>query len=559
MDSLFTDKVNRVLPLNDYPRPQMVRDSWINLNGTWKYKITHSDIHPSDFDGEILVPFSPECDLSGVGHILMPDEYLWYERTFEIPRSYEGKRIILHFGAVDCEASVYVNGRNVINHVGGYLPFSADITDFLSDDENTLTLKVRDFTDTSYHSRGKQSMKRGGIWYTPQSGIWQTVWIEPVPKKHIGYLKITPDYDTGSVYIETDSPDATAVFEGKEYPLPGRISVENFEAWSPENPKLYDFSVICGEDRVESYFAIRKFSVEKDENGVKRFFLNGKPYFNNGLLDQGYWSDGMYTAPTDEALIYDIQLAKDMGFNVLRKHIKVEPLRWYYHCDRLGMIVWQDMINGGRKYNQLLITAPLVTNLHLKDQSYALFARQDKEGRDEYADELTALINHLYNCPSVGLWVIFNEGWGQFDAVKAYEKVLETDKTRIIDTVSGWHDQNIGDVRSWHVYFRKYKFQKDKLSRAVILSEFGGFSCKIEGHTFNDKFFGYKRYDTPEELYSALKSLYRDEIAPAKEKGLAAAIYTELTDIEDELNGLVTYDRKVVKIEPKRLKEIVSV
>ena len=332
-----------------------------------------------------------------------------------------------------------------------------------------------------------------------------------------------------------------------------------FEPWCPENPKLYGFSVSCGEDEVFSYFAMRKIAVAKDKNGVPRLFLNNEPYFQNGLLDQGYWPDGLYTAPTDEALIYDISTAKAMGFNMLRKHIKVEPLRWYYHCDRLGMLVWQDMPNGGRRYNPVIISAPLVTGIHLNDSTHALFARSDSEGRAQFKSELGELVNHLYNCPCICMWVIFNEGWGQFDARKMYDFVRSMDKTRVIDHASGWHDQGIGNVQSLHVYFKKYRFKPDKKGRAVLLSEFGGYSHQVPGHCYNNKYFGYKKFEMPFQLEAALEDLYQTEIGPAKLRGLSAAVYTQLSDVEDELNGLLTYDRKVVKIAPEPMRKIINV
>ena len=304
---------------------------------------------------------------------------------------------------------------------------------------------------------------------------------------------------------------------------------------------------------------MRKFSVETDGKGVKRLFLNGKPYFHNGLLDQGYWSDGMYTAPSDEALIFDIQTAKDMGFNMLRKHIKVEPLRWYYHCDRLGMLVWQDMINGGGQYNPAVITTPLVTGVHISDKNYKLFAREDMDGRVEYETELNEMIDLLYNCPCIAMWVPFNEGWGQFDAARIADKIAHADPTRTVDHASGWHDQKIGDTKSLHVYFKKYSFKPDKLKRAVLLSEFGGYSLRCDGHSFSAKDFGYKKFKSGAELQKALDELYSKQIKPAFDKGLAAAVYTQLSDVEDEVNGLITYDRKVVKISPNIMRDIVKV
>lgn len=553
------EKLDKNNVLTEYPRPQMVRGGYVNLNGLWDYAITQSDERPEHWDGEILVPFSPECELSGVGRALKSDEFLWYRRELDIPK--HNGRVLLHFGAVDQTATVYVNGIEVCHHVGGYTAFDCDITDALSGCDE-LCVCVRDVSDESWHSRGKQKTNRGGIWYTPQSGIWQTVWLECVPDIYVKSLRISPDFDAACVEISAETvgnAESVAVFEGKSYPLPCRIPVPDFEAWSPENPKLYDFSVVCGEDRVESYFAMRKFSVRKDSDGIKRLFLNNKPYFHNGLLDQGYWSDGMYTAPSDEALVFDIKTAKDMGFNMLRKHIKIEPMRWYYHCDRLGMLVWQDMINGGSDYNPVIITTPLVTGVHLSDSKYKLFARQSEAGRRQYEKELDEMLRRLYNCPCIAMWVPFNEGWGQFDAARIAKHISEFDPSRTVDHASGWHDQKIGQTKSLHVYFKKYVHRRDKLGRAVLLSEFGGYNYCCEGHSFGSTDFGYRRFKSVAALTEALRKLYDGQIRPAHSQGLAAAVYTQLTDVEDELNGLISYDRKVVKIAPETMRKIVEI
>lgn len=550
------------MPLPEYPRPQLKREQWLNLNGPWDYAINGSDCFPSEYDGSITVPFSPETELSGVGRSLHSGEFLWYRRELTLPESFKGRRIILHFGAVDQCAKVWVNGVPVMEHIGGYLPFESDVSSAISDGHMEIVVRVTDESDKGFHTRGKQKTSRGGIWYTPQSGIWQTVWLEAVPESYVKSLHITPDFDGAAVDISAEtvgSETAFAIFNGEKYPLPAHIPVPGFEPWSPENPKLYDFAVICGEDRVESYFAMRKFSVEADEQGIKRLFLNGKLCFHNGLLDQGYWPDGLYTAPTDEALIFDIETAKAMGFNCLRKHIKVEPLRWYYHCDRLGMLVWQDMPCGGGRYDPVIVSAPLVTDIHLKDNAYPLFGRSSKTGREEFMSELHEMVQHLYNCPCIAMWVPFNEGWGQFDAARAVDIIQKADATRTIDHASGWHDQGIGETKSLHVYFRPYRFKPDKKGRAVILTEFGGYNCLIRGHSFNNRDFGYKKLGDGEKLRLALEELYKGQIAPAYKSGLAAAIYTQVSDVEDELNGLVTYDRQVVKLPPEIVKNIVQV
>lgn len=562
MNTVWTDAVDLNNPLPEYPRPQLARRGWMSLNGPWDYAINDSTRFPREFDGQIIVPFSPETALSGVKRGIKSGEYLWYRREIIVPPAFSGKRIILHFGAVDQTAVVWVNSSQVINHTGGYLPFEADVTEAIEDGVMLITVRVSDDTEKGGHTRGKQKTRRGGIWYTPQSGIWQSVWMEAVPECYVKNLRVTPLFDQGSVEIAAEivgEEPAYAGFNGRSYLLPAEIPVPDFEAWSPENPRLYGFTVTCGEDEVQSYFAMRKFSVEQDERGLPRLFLNNRPYFQNGVLDQGYWPDGLYTAPTDEAMIYDISAAKAMGFNMLRKHIKVEPLRWYYHCDRLGMLVWQDMPNGGGSYNAAVVSAPLVTGVHIKDGAYALFARGDKEARAEFRAELAEMVRHLYNCPCVSMWVIFNEGWGQFDAADMLELVRSIDKTRPIDHASGWHDQGVGQVKSEHVYFRRYSFKPDKKGRAVLLSEFGGYGHRVLGHCFGNKDFGYKKFEMPAQLEIAIEELYQGQIGPARLQGLSAAVYTQLADVEDELNGLLTYDRKVAKIAPEVVRKLINV
>ena len=554
MKTPFGEKLDpeRVLP--EYPRPQMERRDWLNLNGIWRCAVTKG-AEPESFPLRILVPFSPESELSGVKLSLKPGETLWYEREFTLPEGFMKDRLLLHFGAVDQEARVFVNGEEAAFHEGGYTPFSADITHLLKEGENTLRVQVRDESDTSWHSRGKQKLKRGGIWYTPQSGIWQTVWMESVPEDHIASYQVTPLFEENSIrlLVRAATPlSGTLLLEGEEYDFsPGQetvVPLKSRRPWSPEDPYLYTFELLLGDDRVKGYFGMREFAVKKDEKGVPRLFLNGAPYFHNGLLDQGYYCDGLYTAPSDEAMIFDIETAKKMGFNMLRKHIKIEPLRWYYHCDRLGMLVWQDMINGGGRYDPAVVASPLVTGVHFKDNAYRLFARSEEAGRAAYERELQEMIVHLYNCVCIAMWVPFNEGWGQFDALRITERIRSLDQSRTVDHASGWHDQGGGDVKSLHVYFKPYRFRRDRKGRAVVLSEFGGYHLRTEGHAFSEKEFGYKRFSSSTDLLEALRRLYETEIRPAKEKGLSAAVYTQLTDVEDELNGLITYDRRVVKL-----------
>ena len=562
MNRLSIDPSSPVLP--EYPRPQLRRDSYLNLNGPWDYAITDTDVQPERFDGQILVPFSPEAPLSGVRRTLTPDRFLWYRRRVTLPAGFVRERTLLHFGAVDQEAAVFVNGEQLAHHIGGYLPFFCDVTEALhGGDALEIVACVRDGTDASYHTRGKQKRARGGIWYTPQSGIWQTVWMESLPKTHIRSLRITPLFDEAAVELraQTSLPCAcVARLDGRTVTFCSgtavRIPMPGFHPWSPEDPFLYDLTLEAGEDRVESYFAMRSFGVGPDAEGRPRLLLNGKPYFHTGVLDQGYWPEGLYTAPSDEALAADIALMKRMGFNMLRKHIKVEPLRWYYHCDRLGMLVWQDMPNGGGRYRLSTVSLPLFTGRHRDDHAYAAFARQEAAGRREFAKELREMVEHLYNCPCIAMWVPFNEGWGQFDARETAEWLRAFDPTRTVDHASGWHDQGAGDVRSLHVYFRPYRHRQEDGARATVLSEFGGYNLRVAGHAFSRKDFGYRRFRTAEEFSFALQDLYVRQIIPAKAQGLSATVYTQLSDVEDELNGLVTYDRAVVKMDVEAMRAL---
>ncbi len=605
--------------LKEYPRPQFVRDSYINLNGYWDYCIVDKPSEfksealnksfdsemPSVMDGVILVPFSPEAMLSGVERRLLPDQFLWYRRSLpDISRTQNTSRILLHFGAVDQFACIYINGSFVTSHSGGYLPFTVDITDYLSFSQdgltlcgNTLSVRVEDSSDSSYHNRGKQTLRRGGMYYSCQSGIWQTVWIEEVPSSYIREVRIRPESDlkTLTVQVCTSAPERVAVrFPGHEmvrsadsyetksnsFACSGTFSsdtcpslsdsgsgfrpcyyqfsftIDDAHLWSPEDPYLYPILITAGSDSIRSYFAMRSYGIEQDENGFARFCLNHKPYFLMGVLDQGYWPDGLYTAPADDALIYDIKEMKRLHYNMMRKHIKVESARWYYHCDRLGMIVWQDMVSGGSSYAKPVVSylptlfPKVFGRMPDGPAYYNTFSRGSAEGRSEWLEEMKNTIYYLYNVPSIASWVLFNEGWGQFNAAGATIMAKEIDDTRPIDQASGWFDEGSGNFRSVHNYFRPLSVEKDKAGRAFVISEYGGLACHIDGHSSVDRIYGYKKYDTLDELGVAYYNLINADMKPLIAKGLSGAVYTQLSDVEEEVNGLMTYDRRITKINP---------
>ncbi len=566
-------KVNSQNPLPEYPRPNMVRDSYLNLNGEWEYCISRSE-KAEHYDGTILVPFSPETVLSGVQRIVEPEDYLHYRRTFTLPQEFQKDRTLLHFGAVDQECRVWLNGNFLGEHIGGYLAFSFDVTSVLREGENVLTLCVRDWTEKKPHARGKQLLVRKGgmssLFYTPQSGIWKSVWVESVAEEYIESLKITPLFDESAVKVRVcvngaDKPVKYTVFDkgimvaetAAKASEEVEISLINFTAWTPERPHLYDLKISYGNDEIVSYFGMRKFSVGKDKNGLLRFYMNNKPFFFNGVLDQGYWPESLLTAPTEEALKYDIVKLKELGYNTIRKHIKIEPDRFYYLCDKLGMIVWQDMPNGGGNYN-LLHVMYLTNGLSfygrvMKDNLYGLFARKDEEGRTQYYKDLKGMIEQLYNYPSIAVWVPFNEGWGQFDAAKATELIRTLDHSRLINEACGWFDQKGGDMYSIHNYLRKLKVKPQK-DRVVALTEFGGYAFPIPGHMACEKEFGYKHYKTREELTANYKRLWEEEVYPNLKQGLCSTIYTQTSDIEEEINGLMTYDREENKFIEEELK-----
>ena len=554
-------------PHAEHPTPQARREHWLCLNGKWDFYKQSVDGEKS-FEGEILVPFSPETLNSGIadGFALERGEKLVYSRKVLLSDSLLLGKTFLHFGAVDSECDVYFNEKKVASHRGGFTAFSADITAFAKLGENELTLVCTDEATRNGGARGKQRDKRGGIWYTPQSGIWQTVWLESMPSVHIKNLKITPNALEKTVRICADCDGqemALCLFDGEKQILQTSFTDEvllsyDFELWSPKNPKLYEFTItsVSG-DKLFSYFGVRSFGKTVDKNGIARLTLNGEPFFFNGVLDQGYWSDGMLTYPSDKAAKEELQLLKDMGFNTVRKHIKIEPMRWYYHCDRLGLVVWQDFVNGGGEYKFTHIAAFPFLGFHHRDDDYPYFARENAEARAEFDTMIDETLAQLYNCTCIGVWVIFNEGWGQFDSAKYTALVREKDPTRILDSVSGWHDQGVGktELKSLHIYYTRLKVPKDK--RPVVLSEFGGYSMKRTGHVFDEsKEFGYKKFHSEEELVAALERLYLKKIKPLIKKGLCGCIYTQVSDVEEEINGLVTYDRKIVKVPVEKMREI---
>ena len=548
-------------PLIEYPRPQLVRSSYLSLNGEWEYAIRKDKKTPDKFDGKIMVPFSPETEISGVNKVLHPNERLYYRLKFKLDKNFIKDKVILHFMAVDQIADVYLNDAHLGLHVGGYLPFEFDIKPFL-EEENTLLVKVRDLTDTSHFSRGKQKIKRGGIWYTPQSGIYMPVWLESVSNDYVKDIKITPDVDKQEVIINVKSAakGATIKIFGKEKQIPTNedviFDVPTMRLWSPEDPFLYRFSVKTDGDEVSSYFGMRKVST-MIYNGHKVLALNNKPYFMKGVLDQGYYKSGLYTPESYEDYAADLGLIKSLGFNTVRKHIKIEAPRWYYECDRLGLLVWQDFINGGEKYKPSVVMFPLVTGKHKKDNQYRLFGRGNVEGRMEAKQEFREIIKYLYNYPCIVLWTIFNEGWGQFDAKDIYYGLRDLDKTRLFDHASGWHDQGVSDVKSLHVYFKKVKMPSEASikNRAVVLSEFGGYVLPIKDHMRSGK-KTYKAYKSPDKWLDAYEKCIKRDVISNIPRGLSACIYTQLSDVEDELNGFITFDRKVVKASVEKIKKI---
>ena len=537
-------------PWQAYPRPQLRRDSYVNLNGEWEFTATQT--FPTVYDRKILVPFCPESQLSGIKQHFPEGIGLYYRRTFQLPEGFCKDRILLHIGAADQHAKVYVNRKEIGSHSGGYWAFTFDITDALQE-ENELVICCTDDLRSKIQPYGKQTMNRGGMWYTPVSGIWQTVWLESVPENYIQSLDIQTSA-TGATVTVSPAIDGTIILEGRHYPLSGGcavITLDEPKLWSPEDPYLYEFTVETDSDRVESYFALRTLET-KVVSGIPRLCLNGKPYFFHGLLDQGYWPDGIYTPAAPECYADDILAMKKLGFNTLRKHIKIEPEQFYYDCDRLGMIVFQDMVNNG-DYSFLRDTI-LPTVLSEKRQDKTL--HKDAAARAAFLSGMEQTVMQLKNHPCIVYWTIFNEGWGQFCSTDAYRRLKALDSSRFIDATSGWFRCGESDVESLHIYFGLwYKLRYG--DKPVMLSEFGGYIYPERDHIFNpDKAFGYRICKTKNEFQKALTNLYRSRVLPAVSKGLCGAIYTQVSDVEDEINGLLTYDRRVCKADTTAMQEI---
>ena len=541
------------VPWNVYPRPQLKRDSFLCLNGYWDLAINSEDGVPLKFDKRILVPFPPESELSGIGRSPGKYEFLHYRRTFTLPEGFNKGRLLLRFGAVDRLATVSINGTVVGTHNDGYLPFYADVTEHIKEGENEIYLKVKDNLSPLF-PYGKQKKNRGGMWYTPVSGIWQTVWLESVPEGYIESIRITPNMTEANIRVVGGHGKKTLTLKesGEVYEFDGdTVTVRPREAhlWSPEDPYLYYFTIKAENDEIESYFALREVGI-CDTGANRRLTLNGKPYLFNGLLDQGYYPEGIFLPPSPKCYEDDILAAKKLGFNTLRKHIKLEPAIFYHLCDKLGIAVFQDMINNS-KYSFLRDTALPTIGLKRKPDRHS---HKNALSRKAFEHCMRGVMNTLYNYPSVVYFTIFNEGWGQFSADEMYDKAKIADPTRIIDTTSGWFHRKRSDVNSLHIYFRALKARND--GRPLVISEFGGYSHRVDAHLFGNKNYGYTSYPSAGEFEMAVCKLYDTEVRELVRAGASAFIYTQISDVEDETNGFMTYDRQVMKVDPRKVSTI---
>lgn len=576
MDSRWTKDVDPDNLYPEYPRPQMKRDKWVNLNGYWEYAIlAKEDKQPKQYDGEILVPFPVESGLSEVKKLVGSSNYLWYRKQLKIKKKDDSSRTLLHFGAVDWETTVYINGKKVGTHKGGYDPFSFDITDYLnSGSEQEIVVRVWDPTSEGMQARGKQINNPRGIWYTPVTGIWQTVWLETVPQNYFKLLKITPDIDKEKAFadIEFSALNLDGVIEftayadgvkvaGMQTPIGEKSTQASLELdisdpilWTTENPFLYDLKISLKDqqgniiDQVDSYLGMRKVSLGKDANGYTRIMLNNKPLFQFGLLDQGWWPDGLYTAPTEEAMVYDIKVTKDLGFNMLRKHVKVEPARFYYHCDKMGMLVWQDMPSGFNSSQKDV--------QHVKHDAKLDWERP-KESAIQFEAELKSMIDHFYNFPSIIVWCPLNEGWGQYDTERIAKWTKTYDPTRLVDAPSGWADRGVGDMIDVHLYPGP-GMELPEANRASVLGEFGGLGWPVEDHLWwNKRNWGYLTYNEKEKYQEEFAGLVQN-LQGLISWGLSAAVYTQTTDVEGEVNGVMTYDREVIKLDVEKTKQLIE-
>lgn len=555
---LLTKYINELennKPLQEYPRPQLVRDSYINLNGLWDFEISKTTKLPTNYSLNILVPYCVESVLSGINKSIEDDDYLYYRKSIKFDKKFIKDKVLLHIDAVDQLAKVYVNNHSAGESYNGYLPLVIDIKPYLKDEENEIVIQVKDELNLDY-PYGKQKKNRGGMWYTPVSGIWQTVWIESVSDDYIENLTITPNIDNNSVTIvvkTTAENVSLKVLDGEEVIYKHKdsnhvfdIKLDNVKLWSPDNPFLYNIEISTKHDEIKSYFAMRKFSVDD-----KHILLNNKPIFINGLLDQGYFPDGIYTPASYEGYKDDVLRMKELGFNCLRKHIKVEPMMFYYYCDLYGMIVFQDMVNNG-PYSFMIDTAfPTIGLAKVAN----VFKNTTDSRKRIFKESCMDTLNYLYNVPSIGYITIFNEGWGQHDSDDYYNLVKSFDNTRIIDSTSGWFKGKLSDVESLHVYFKKIKLKP--CDKPIIVSEFGGYAYKVENHIFNEKKdYGYKKFNDIDEFNKALYNLYQNDVINNIKNGLAGCIYTQVSDVEDEINGLLTYDRKVCKVNKDTMLDI---